>query len=216
MKKFIFTLLILVLLSSIAFAQSVEIQGQTYRTVKIGNQTWMAENLNVKTFQNGDTIPVAYDEEEWWLGGSFAMPACADVIFDEDNGRFFGKLYNYLAITDERGIAPAGWRVPTDADWSQLAEALGGSAAATAKLKSTEGWSGNNGTDESGFTAYPIGMIDVEGFFEGFGDAGYWWSITMDEEDFVLNRNLSENRFPFEKAQSHPLNGMAVRLVKID
>ncbi|MCU0399633.1 MAG: fibrobacter succinogenes major paralogous domain-containing protein [Algoriphagus sp.] len=209
-------ILALLVLPFFAKSQVTDHEGRTYKTVKIGNQTWMAENLNVITYRNGDTIPAAYDEEEWALGGVFLMPARMDVLFDEENGKFFGKLYNYLAISDERGIAPDGWRVPTDEDWNILAETLGGPSAATAKLKSAEGWVEENGTNESGFEGYPIGMIDEYGFFEGMGYSGYWWSITQEEEGLVINRNLAENKYPFEKALSSPFNGLSLRLIKID
>lgn len=214
MRKAIF--LALFLLPFLAQSQVTDHEGRTYKTVKIGNQTWMAENLNVITFRNGDTIPGVYDEEEWILGAAFMEPARMDIDFDEENGQFFGKLYNYLAISDERGIAPDGWRVPTDEDWKILAEALGGPAAATAKLKSADGWVENNGTNESGFEGYPLGMIEEDGYYDGLGFSGYWWSITQEEDGFVINRNLAENKFPFEKALSCPFNGLSVRLVKID
>lgn len=205
----------LFLLPFLVQSQVTDHEGRTYKTVKIGNQTWMAENLNVITFLNGDTIPAAYDAEEWILGGVFELPARMDIAFDEENGLFFGKLYNYLAISDARGIAPPGWRVPTNEDWIQLAEALGGPEAATIKLKSAEGWL-ENGTNESGFEGYPLGMIDMDGYYDGLGFSGYWWSITMDDEDYVINRNLTENKYPFEKALSHPFNGLSVRLIKIN
>ncbi|AMQ55990.1 fibrobacter succinogenes major paralogous domain-containing protein [Algoriphagus sanaruensis] len=210
--------LFLVLILSFPFianGQVTDHEGRTYATIKIGNQTWMAENLNVSTFRNGDTIPAAYDGEEWMLGEAFMMPAYVDLNFDEANGQFLGKLYNYLAISDERGIAPEGWRIPTDEDWNQLAEALGGSAAATIKLKSAQGWSSENGTNESGFQGYPIGMINDVGEFEGFGEIAFFWSSTL-EENLVINRNLGENKYPFEKALSYPFNGLSVRLIKID
>ena len=207
--------IVLFLFPLLAQSQVTDHEGRTYKTVKIGNQTWMAENLNVITFRNGDTIPAAYDEEEWILGGVFELPARMDIAFDEENGQFFGKLYNYLAISDQRGIAPDGWRVPTDEDWKILAEALGGPAAATSKLKSAEGWM-ENGTNESGFEGYPLGMIDEHGYYDGLGFSGYWWSSTRESEDLVINRNLAENKFPFEKALSSPYNGLSLRLVKID
>lgn len=118
--------LALFLISFFAQGQVTDIEGQTYKTIKIGNQTWMAENLNVTKFRNGEDIPIAESEDDWFLATIGEIPAYVDVEFDSENGKFFGKLYNYYAISDPRGIAPEGWRVPTDADWTQLAEALGG------------------------------------------------------------------------------------------
>jgi uncharacterized protein (TIGR02145 family) len=208
-------ILALLILPFFAKSQVTDHEGRTYKTVKIGNQTWMAENLNVITFRNGDTIATAYDEEDWMLGDIFLEPAYVDFDFDPDNGQFFGKLYNYFAISDARGIAPEGWRLPTSEDWNELARALGGPEAATAKLKSAEGWVENNGTDESGFTAYPIGMIDKDGSFLDLGFAAYFWTSTVDG-DFVINRSLSENKYAFEAAQSFPGNGLSVRLIKVE
>lgn len=215
MKNSIFLQLAFFFLGSFSFAQSLEIQGQTYKTVKIGNQTWMAENLNVTKFNNGDYIPLAESEEDWFMAAFDEIPACIDVILDPENGKFFGKLYNYYAISDPRGIAPEGWRIPTDEDWNELAKALGGPAAATAKLKSTEGWVEENGTDESGFTAYPIGMIDMDGVFQDLGFGAMFWSISLAGE-LVLNRSISLNKFPFEHAESFKENGLSLRLIKND
>ncbi|RIW17150.1 hypothetical protein D0X99_05195 [Algoriphagus lacus] len=205
------------LLPFLAQSQVTDHEGRTYKTVKIGNQTWMAENLNVTKFRNGEDIPVAESEDDWFLATIGEIPAYVDVEFDSENGKFFGKLYNYYAVSDPRGIAPEGWRVPTDEDWNQLAEALGGPEAATAKLKSSDGWvlENENGTDESGFTGYAIGMMDEEGFFDMLGFAAYFWSSTEDG-DFVLNRNLSENKYAFEAAQSKKGNGLSLRLIKIE
>lgn len=211
-KALFFTLLLIPILS---FSQVTDHEGRTYKTVTIGNQTWMAENLNVSTFRNGDLIYLAEDSDTWWLSGEAGEPCIADIEFDVINSLDFGKLYNFFVIIDPRGIIPDGWRIPTDEDWSIFAQTLGGPEAATAKLKSAEGWLEENGTDESGFTAFPIGMIDMEGYFNDLGYGAYFWSSTV-EDDLVLNRNLTENKFPFEKAQSNFLNGMSIRLIKIN
>jgi uncharacterized protein (TIGR02145 family) len=207
-------ILALLILPFFAKSQVTDHKGQTYKTVKIGNQTWMAENLNVTKFRDGEEIPLALTEEEWWTADLLAEPAYTEVLFDLDNGKFFGKLYNSWAATDP-AIAPEGWRVPTDEDWNELARALGGQEVATAKLKSAEGWLEENGTDESGFTAFPVGMIDTDAIFQDFGYAAYFWSSTIDG-DFVINRNLGANKSAFVSAQSHPGNGLSIRLIKID
>ncbi|MDI1321951.1 MAG: fibrobacter succinogenes major paralogous domain-containing protein [Algoriphagus sp.] len=213
-KHYLFTL-IFFLICLLSFAQQVVIDGQTYKTVKIGSQTWMAENLNVTKFRNGEDIPLALVEEEWWMGGEDGIPAYVDVEFDSENGQFFGKLYNYFAVSDPRGIAPEGWRVPTDADWAALAASLGGPEVATAKLKSSEGWLEENGTNESGFTAFPVGSIDADGYFLDQGFFGFFWSST-ENDGFVLNRSLSENKYPFEAAESFKSNGFSLRLIKVE
>jgi len=215
MKKLLLFSFIFLVFSTLSIAQQLEIDGQTYKTVKIGNQTWMAENLNVTKFRNGEDIPLVLTEEEWWAAADVEIPAYVDLEFDSGNGKFFGKLYNYYAISDPRGIAPEGWRVPTDSDWIQLAEALGGPEAATAKLKSTDGWVEENGTDESGFSGLPIGMIDMDGMFIELGFGAFWWS-SSEKEGFVINRSVSLNKYPFLEALSKKENGISLRLVKID
>lgn len=215
MKKHYLVTLILLLICSISFAQQLEIDGQTYKTITIGNQTWVAENLNVTKFRNGEDIPLALTEEEWWMGGEEGIPAYVDLEFDSENGRFFGKLYNYFAVADPRGIAPEGWRIPTEEDWAVLAVSLGGPEVATSKLKSEDGWVTENGTNESGFTGFPIGSIDSDGYFLDQGFFGFFWSST-EKDGFVLNRSLSENKYAFEAAESFKSNGFSIRLIKIE
>lgn len=207
-------ILALLLLPFLAQSQVTDQGGQTYITVKIGNQTWMAENLNTTKFQDGEEILQVLDEEDWWMADEQKIPAYTEVNFDPENGQFFGKLYNYWAISDSR-IAPKGWRVPTHEDWNELAIALGGPEIATSKLKSAEGWVEENGTNESGFAAYPVGMIDMEATFLDLGYGAYFWSSTIQDE-LVLNRNLSQNKFAFEAGQSFTGNGFSLRLVKED
>jgi uncharacterized protein (TIGR02145 family) len=111
-----------------------------YKFVKIGTQTWMTENLNVSTFRNGDLIPEAKSEEEWKRAGENNQPAWCYYDNDPKNGTKYGKLYNWYAVNDSRGLAPAGWHVPTDAEWTTLSDYLGNEPSK--KMKSTNGWNG--------------------------------------------------------------------------
>ncbi len=113
-------------------------QTGSYKSVKIGNQTWMAENLNVSTFRNGDPIPQAKTNEEWEKAGKDGRPAWCYYENDPKNGAKYGKLYNWHAVNDSRGLAPTGWHIPTDAEWTTLDNQLGD--AAGKKMKSTSGW----------------------------------------------------------------------------
>jgi uncharacterized protein (TIGR02145 family) len=119
--------------------------GKTYRTVRIGNLTWMAWNLNFKTERS-----VCYKN-------------------DESNCKKYGRLYDW---DDAVNACPAGWRIPTREDWSDLVEAAGDNAAGT-KLKSKTGW---NGTDDLGFSATPGGRSGTDGNFDNAGLFGFWWS----------------------------------------
>jgi uncharacterized protein (TIGR02145 family) len=109
-----------------------------YKSVKIGNQTWMTENLNVERFRNGDLIPQAKTNVEWEKAGKEGKPAWCYYDNDPKNGAKYGKLYNWYAVNDPRGLAPAVWHIPTDTEWSTLDNQLGDDAGK--KMKSTSGW----------------------------------------------------------------------------
>ena len=112
-------------ISSFGFAQ----------TVTIGNQTWTTKNLDVATFRNGDAIPQAKTNEEWSAAGENKQPAWCYYDNDVKNGPKYGKLYNWYAVNDARGLAPAGWHIPTDEEWTVLSTFLGGEDGAGIKMK---------------------------------------------------------------------------------
>ena len=164
--------------------------------VTIGNQVWMTENLNVDKFRNGDAIPQAKTAEEWEKAGKEKQPAWC--YYNNDNtlsswvapekGKKYGKLYNWYAVTDSRGLAPVGWHVPSDTEWKMVINFLGGEELAGPKMKSKEGWDkGYNGTNESGFSALPSGYCMRIGTFVYFND-GYYWSSTEYSEKNALGQ----------------------------
>ena len=112
-------------------------QTGSYKSVKIGTQTWTTENLNVSTFRNGDPIPEAKTDEEWKRADENKQPAWCYYENDPKNGVKYGKLYNWYAVNDPRGLAPAGWHIPTDEEWTTLENQLGDDGK---KMKSTSGW----------------------------------------------------------------------------
>jgi uncharacterized protein (TIGR02145 family) len=114
---------------------------QTFKQVKIGSQIWMAQNLNVDRFRNGDPIPEAKTNEEWQKAIEDKQPAWCYYGYSVANGVKYGKLYNWFAVNDPRGLAPVGWHVPTNNEWSILINYLGGYKVAGTKLKSTSGYS---------------------------------------------------------------------------
>ena len=150
----------------------------SFNKVKIGNQTWMTENLNVSTFRNGDSIPEAKTDEEWEKAGMDDKPAWCYYDNDPANGKKYGKLYNWYAVADPRGLAPEGWHMPGDAELSLLTDYLGGEVEAETKMKSTNGWNSRNGTNKSGFSGLPGGSRYPYGNFYTRGVYGYWWSST--------------------------------------
>ena len=159
--------------------QVVDIDGNIYNTVTIGNQVWMAENLKVTHYTNGDPIPYVADSLEWI---NLKTGAYCDYQNLKENGEIYGHLYNSFAIDDERGLCPEGWHVPIKEEFDILREYLGGAKIAGAKLKETkyEHWLIPNigATNSSGFSALPGGRRTKRGFSR-MGYDGYFWSSGM-------------------------------------
>ncbi len=153
--------------------------------VKIGNQIWSTKNLDVITFINGDVIPEIKDPEEWEKAYHNQQPAWCYYDNKPENGKIYGKLYNWYAVIDSRGLIPEGWRIPTKEDWSELVDSLGGAKWAGQKLKSNIGWSENaftkgkkNGSNSSKFFGNPGGRRGHSDYrFSGKGILGEWWGI---------------------------------------
>lgn len=132
-------------------------------------QEWMPENLNVDKFRNGDEIPEIRDAAAWEAAGESKQPAWCYYENDPTNGEKYGKLYNWYAVADPRGLCPSGWHVPSDAEWTALTDYLGGNELAGMKMKSTNGWEpyegkSGNGNNESGFSGLPGGYRYYLGF----------------------------------------------------
>ena len=178
-------------------------------SVTIGKQTWAVANLTVTTFQNGDSIPEAKTNKEWVEAGESGKPAWCYYNNDPKSGLKYGKLYNWFAVNDPRGLAPAGWKLASDADWVQLVNSVGGQSLAGTRMKTTSGWSeGNNGTNESGFTGLPGGYRVENGTFVNLGSIGTWWSTTESKTfeaiDFylALSGSLSRGSTPKQRGES--------------
>jgi uncharacterized protein (TIGR02145 family) len=167
--------------------------GRIYKTVKIGEQVWMAENLNVDRFMNGDIISHAKTNEEWIQAGNEKKPAWCYYNNDTNNGFTYGKLYNWYAVNDSRGLAPAGWHVSTNSEWyDKLLPSVGegklfrtGVALenrAKLNLRSEIGWPDKEkGKNLVGFSALPGGKRDSDGEFSKiFKNAYFWYSDIMD------------------------------------
>ncbi|NLP10593.1 hypothetical protein GX408_09390 [bacterium] len=156
-----------------------DVDGNNYRTVKIGTQWWMAENLKVKHYRNGEAIPIISDSAAW---KNLTTGACCSY----NNGiNTFGLLYNWFATADSRKIAPEGWHVPSRLEWDTMAEFLGGSSVAGGKMKEmgTLNWKSPNAgaTNVSGFNALPYGNRG-NGYshwdYCNFGTHANFWSLT--------------------------------------
>jgi uncharacterized protein (TIGR02145 family) len=153
-----------------AGADRVTFDGYDYRTVAIGDQCWFAENLRSDNYRSGAVIPGNLTDGQWKT-----TTAGAQAVYENDPKRLstYGRLYNWYAVNDARGLCPSGWHVPSDEEWTELTEALGGKAVAGEKMK-TDSWGGSN---SSSFSALPGGFRgDYGGFFYDLGSGGYWWS----------------------------------------
>jgi uncharacterized protein (TIGR02145 family) len=190
-------------------------EGNVYKTITIGKQTWMAENLRTTTFRNGSAIRGVTDKSEW-LKEATAAYCNYNNTTSADTIEVYGRLYNWYAASDPSNIAPIGWHVPTDADWTILTEHLGAAAEIGGKLKAkgTQFWkSPNTGAiDEVGFTALPGGYC--RGGFVDFGMRGLWWSSTSADVSEAFYRRLYFENTEFWRADFDKLTGFSIRCVK--
>jgi len=176
--------------SALALTTDITEAAQKYTSTWIHGQQWMTTNLAVKHYRNGDRIPKVTNPAEW---DTLTTGAWCWYNNDSANGAVYGRLYNWYAVHDPRGLAPAGWHVPSHAEWATLITHLGGNAVAGSKLKATgtiEAGTGlwyapNWATNSSGFTALPGGMrYYYDGLFYRVGYYGYWWSSTEDIHEY--------------------------------
>jgi uncharacterized protein (TIGR02145 family) len=174
---------------------------------------WTTKNLDLDKFRNGDIIPEAKTDEEWTLAGDMGTPAWCHYDNDLDNGLKYGKLYNYHAVNDPRGLAPVGYHIPNDREWSELENLLGEEAGK--KLKSKNGWKNSgNCTDLVGFKALPGGFRSHGGSFYGIRDTASFWSATeLDSTDAWL-RYLSANFGSVYRSTSDKPGGASVRCLR--
>jgi len=194
----------------------VDIDGNVYQTVKIGNQWWLAENLKVTHYQDGTTIPNLTADGDWTSTSSGAYCYYNNA---PSNGATYGVLYNWYAVTDAHDIAPAGWHVPTDAEWQTLVDYLGGGAVAGGKLKEvgTTHWASPNtgATNESGFTALPGGYrYGGNGGYGSMGNYGYFWSATEGGSGSPRYRVLHYNDSGIYRDDFSKRTGFSVRCVR--
>jgi uncharacterized protein (TIGR02145 family) len=182
-------------------------------TVRIGTQSWAVANLNVSTFRNGDSIPEAKTNKEWVAAGEAGKPAWCYYNNEPAAGKKYGKLYNWFAVNDPRGLAPAGWALASDEDWARLSYSLGGQDAGT-KMKSISGWNdGNNGTNDSGFLGLPGGYRIENGLFKNLGSIGIWWSSTESNVSSAYDHYLQLSG-SLGRSSSPKQRGSSVRCIR--
>lgn len=185
---------------------------------------WMPQNLNVDRFRNGDLIPHVESEEEWKLAGENNQPAWCYYNNDSANEDKLGKLYNWYAVIDPRGLAPLGWHIPSKDEWKRYIEYIGKEFntdlreyrnVAGRKMKSKEGWNVDcNGTNESGFSGYPCGLRSHFGSFEYFGHNGFWWSTSEVDNAKAYLFSLYEYENEVIEIDDFKAYGFSVRCIK--
>ena len=184
------------------------------KRVTIGSQEWAPANLNVGTFRNGDTIPEAESMQEWVNAGNKGTPAWCYYNGDTTNGNKYGRLYNWNAVHDSRGLAPQGWNIPTDDDWTVLFNYLCVNNDIGLKMKSISGWANNgNGDNSSGFSASPAGCRSNNGNFVFIGGDGYWWSGSEYGND-AFNRHINYGNSDCLPSHNNKGCGFSVRCIK--
>ena len=201
--------------------------------VKIGEQIWMAKNLNVSSFKNGDPIPEAKTFEDWKKAMKEKKPAYCYPEFKSEKSETLGKLYNFYAVTDARGLAPESWRIPNDEDWDLLKSsvtAAHGAEGVGTQLKVKKEWDdipggmGTPASNRTGFSAFPCAYIHVvqpnefgnligtDGFsseFKNYASANWWVS------DGSSTVSLIHNTDRLGGGGTPPGEGHSVRCVKI-
>ena len=161
--------------------------------VTIGTQIWQSKNLDVVTYRNGDIIPQVADRNAW---GQLTTGAWCWYANNSANGTTYGRLYNWYAVNDPRGLAPAGYHIPTEAEWTTLTNFLGGASIAGGKMKSTTNWQNPNtgATNSSGFMGLPGGYRATPNEdFNQLGVVGKFWSSTGFDPSLASSLNLGNN-----------------------
>ncbi|MEO8761181.1 MAG: FISUMP domain-containing protein [Bacteroidia bacterium] len=181
---------------------------------KIGTQEWKTQNLDVSNFRNGDPIPEAQTNQEWYAAQAAGKPAWSYCDTDPKNYGAYGKIYNWYAVNDPRGLAPEGWHIPKNEEWTTLINYLGGDNGAGTKMKTKEGWPGSgNGTNESGFSGLPCGFRYYNGKFD-YSGVGFWWSSNPFETAGAMYINVSSAAGNVISNHADRGTGGSVRCVK--
>ncbi|MDD4970150.1 MAG: fibrobacter succinogenes major paralogous domain-containing protein [Paludibacter sp.] len=214
----------------LTYGKMTDIDGNQYHTITIGNQTWMASNLRVTKYQNGDDIQEVTNNNDWSTLTTGAQCTCLNLT-DPVSISKYGRMYNYYAVSDSRNIAPLGWHVASETEWlsltSYLTSHLGTSLSVAKALASTTDWAlsedsdttaiGNNTfiNNSSGFTALPCGKRTIV-FFD-FHIYGGWWTSTAGNDLGARCWNLYIGETSVEVNggnYSYRHDGLSVRCIK--
>jgi uncharacterized protein (TIGR02145 family) len=237
-------LLVITLMTSVSDLRAAEkdIDGHTINTVSIGSQVWMQENLDVSRYRNGEPIRYAATSQDWLDAAAKGEGAWSYYKNDVASNGKYGRLYNWYAVQDPRGLAPSGWHVPTTQEFKKLSTALGGVYVAGGKMKSTTLWlspifaADNSGQptvcvpngnvlasvcrpnftadNSSRFTGMPGGMRGTDGGFFFMGENAFFWSSTESTRTISYYGALSYHLPTFVQGTEQNADGMSVRCIR--
>ena len=200
----------------VAYGTMTDCEGNIYKTVTIGTQTWMAENLRTTLYSDGAAIRNVTDDAEWEALTAGAYCNYNNTI-STDTIATYGRLYNWYAVNTGK-LSPTGWHVPTDAEWTTLIKYLGDMDVAGDKLKeaSRTHWPNfySDMINEFGFTALPGGFCTNIGTFDSIGDQGHWWSATEVNINIAWSQDISNFWSDIFKESTSKKVGISVRCVK--
>ena len=217
---------------NLTYGTMTDIEGNVYNTISIGSQTWMAENLIVTKYRNGDSIPSVTDNEKW-----NDLTSGAQSTYNNNSElnsiRKFGRLYNFYAVVDTRNLAPEGWHIATDAEWTELTNYvsanLGTSSSEAKALAASSDWPESSVADAigyidqntytllnntSGFAALPSGIRGEYGGFNYVGNYGGWWTSSANDNTTAWFRSMSFYSTTIAKNFYNKHYGLSVRCVK--
>ena len=236
-------LLLITVMTSVSELRAAgkDIDGHTINSIAIGGQVWMQENLDVSRYRNGDQIRYAATNQDWLDAAAKGEGAWSYYKNDAASNGKYGRLYNWYAVQDSRGLAPSGWHIPTSQEFSKLSTALGGSSVAGGKMKTTgfSLWLNPNlaadtssrfselpgigvacisgcklADNSSHFSALPGGMRGTGGSFLFMGENAYFWSSSESTRTISFCSVLSFNHPVVVQGTEHNGDGMSVRCIR--
>jgi uncharacterized protein (TIGR02145 family) len=187
-----------------------DFEGNVYKTVKIGTQVWMAENLKVTHYRNGETIPDIMDPKQWDL---LTSGACCQFNDDPVYTKAFGLIYNWYTTEDVRNVCPEGWHVPAESEWVTLVSFLAGENVTSVRTGKIAPNLIN--LNESMFKALPEGFRGYDGEFTGLGyGGGGWWSATSASQETAYYHNVNYNTAGKNRMEGRKKFGYNIRCIK--
>lgn len=185
-----------------------------YKTVEIGSQTWMAENLDVINYQNRDTIWNARTHEDWIYASKNGIGAWCYYENSEINGEKYGILYNWYAVNDSRGLAPEGWEIPSKNNWKVLIDEIGGTTFGN-RLKCKGEWGGYMELSNTvNFCSIPAGRRDANGEFKNLGRRTNWFTSTQYSDLWAWRRYLDKKNQSLGLDYISKGTGLSIRCIK--